>query len=75
MMWGYWGGAGSWLGPTAMVLFWVLVVAGIVALVRSYGRSSQSRPDRAHEILRERYARGEISRQELEELQHGLTVK
>ena len=74
MMWGYWGGTGGWLGPILMVLFWVLVIGGVVALVRSYGRS-QPEPDRAQAILRERYARGEISRQELDDLQHGLTVK
>ncbi|MDA8345956.1 MAG: hypothetical protein M0Z66_10795 [Thermaerobacter sp.] len=74
MMWGYWGGTGGWLGPILMVLFWVLVIGGIVALVRSYGRP-HAEPDRAQEILRERYARGEISRQELEDLQSGLTIK
>ncbi len=74
MMWGYWGGTGGWLGPILMVLFWVLVIGGLVALVRSYGRA-QTEPDRAQEILRERYARGEISRWELDDLQQGLTVK
>jgi len=74
MMWGYWGSTWSWLGSIVMLLFWVLVIGGIVALVRSYGQP-QSGPDRALGILRERYARGEISHQELEELQHGLTTK
>ena len=74
MMWGYWGGTGSWLGPIVMVLFWLLLIGGIVALVRSYGRS-QPGADRAEQILRERYARGEISREELEDLKRGLTAK
>jgi putative membrane protein len=74
MMWGYWGGTGGWLGPILMVLFWVLVIGGIVALVRSYGQA-RPEPDRAQEILRERYARGEISRWELDDLQQGLRVK
>ena len=74
MMWGYWGGTGSWLGSIVMLLFWVLVIGGIVALVRSYGRSGPG-PDRAEEILRERYARGEISGQELDDLKRGLAAK
>ena len=75
MMWGYWGGSsGGWLGPVLMVAFWVLVIAGIVALVRSFSRH-EAEPDRAQQILRERYARGEISRAELGDLQQGLGTK
>lgn len=52
----------GWWGILLMALFWILVLGGvgwlIYRLVGSRGTSaSQSSPD---EILRERYARGEI---------------
>jgi len=75
MMWGYWGGTGGWFGPILMLVFWVLVIGGIVALVRPFARPQATAPDRAQEILRERFARGEISRAELDDLQRGLGAK
>lgn len=70
-MWGY--GPGYWLvtGIT-MILFWGLIIAGIVALVRYLGgtRHHTGRPDasgpspRPEEILAERLARGEIDTDE-----------
>lgn len=74
MMWGYWGGTGGWLGPILMLVFWALVIGGIVVLVRSFSRPEEG-ADRARQILRERYARGEISRTELDDLQQGLGSK
>ncbi|MBM2831074.1 MAG: electron transporter RnfE [Dehalococcoidia bacterium] len=55
-----------------MVVFWVLIVLGIVALVRGANwtgtcDSGSSKPDPALEILKKRYARGEISKEEFEE--------
>ena len=54
----------------SMVLFWGVVILGIVALVRYLGRSSQPaggagmpRPS-AEQVLAERFARGEIDEQE-----------
>lgn len=62
-----WGG--GWLGPLNM-LFWplllVLVIAAVVWFVRSAGRSNppaERRPS-ALDVLEERYARGEIGRDE-----------
>ncbi len=52
-------------GTMGMILFWGLIVLGIVALVKwlSAG-SSPGSSKRPLEILQERYARGEISRDE-----------
>lgn len=62
-MWGAWG-IGMML---VMLAFWVLVIVGIVLGIRwLVGAGRASGPDRAVEILRERYARGEISREEFE---------
>jgi putative membrane protein len=62
-MWGAWG-IGMML---FLLLFWGLVITGIIFGIRwlaGAGRPSTS--DRALEILRERYARGEINKEEFE---------
>ena len=72
MMWGYGWGWGYWLGMgVMMVLFWGLVIAGIVALVRYVGGprdtrrlTSASGQDRPEQVLAERFARGEIDEDE-----------
>ena len=62
-MWGAWG-IGMFL---MMLLFWGLVIAGIVLGARALLRVTRGEQgDRALEILRERYARGEIDKQEFE---------
>jgi putative membrane protein len=71
MMWwnNGWGGA-AWFGFAMMhVLFWVLLIAGVVMLLRWGGGRRGPRPEagRAIDIVRERYARGEIDKQEFEE--------
>ena len=70
MIWGAWG-VGMLL---VMLAFWGLVITGLVLVVRrlaSQGRESRS--DRALEILRERYARGEIGSEEFEAKKRDLT--
>lgn len=60
------------LGWVFMILFWVLVIAGVIAVVRwltaGTSRRGQDMPPPVHrtpaDILRERYARGEIEREE-----------
>jgi putative membrane protein len=62
-MWGAWGISAM----LVMLLFWGLVVAALVAGIRWLVRSSgNARPDTALDILRQRYARGEINREEFE---------
>jgi putative membrane protein len=62
---------GGWVfGPIVMVLFLALIVAAIVFIVRwltrSEARQSASRPD-AVAILQERFARGEIDKDEYDD--------
>jgi putative membrane protein len=72
MMGGYgWG----WFMPIFMIIFWGLVIWGIVALVRGISRGdagSTTQTDSALEILKRRYARGEINKQEYEEKKKDL---
>jgi putative membrane protein len=67
-MWGMWGvwGIGMFL---FMFLFWALVIAGLVLGIRwliTQGRPAGSGSDPALEILRQRYAKGEINKEEFE---------
>lgn len=69
MMWGPWDG--GWWGfgmGLGMLLFFALIVVGIVLLLRpATGSEPRREHDRALEILNERFARGEIDREEYEE--------
>ena len=68
--WGWgWGMGGGWL---LMVLFWGLVLVGLVWLIRSL--SSQSRGKTALEILQERYARGDIQKEEYEQRKRDISA-
>jgi putative membrane protein len=68
-MMGWGGGWGwSWFGIVHMVLWWFLIILGIVVLAKWLfgGGSRNPEGDRALTILRERYARGEIDKQEFD---------
>lgn len=67
-MWGWdgsWGMGWGWFG-LAHLLWWLLLIAGAIVLVRALGADRRGR-DSALDILRERYARGEIDQREYEE--------
>ncbi|MFZ1910646.1 MAG: SHOCT domain-containing protein [Burkholderiales bacterium] len=77
MMGGYGWGGGWGFGAIGMVLWWILIVLGIVLLARwllsgSPRRGEQGSTGRALDILKERYARGEIDKQEYEEKKRDL---
>jgi len=59
------------LGFLIMVFFWALIIAGIVALVR-YLRASKLPTKTPLEILKERYAKGEITKEEFEKMKTDL---
>jgi len=58
----------AWAGPIAMVIFWALVVTALVFFIRYLARQSRSpsRESDALEILKSRYAKGEIAKEEYE---------
>jgi putative membrane protein len=74
-MTGSWGGF-SLLGWLVMFLFWLLVVLGVVALIRCLSRSELEGKNKKEktplDILKERYASGEISKEEFEEKKKDL---
>lgn len=76
---------GNGFGMGGTLLFWLLVLAGVVLLVvvavRAFGgttnrtgRSEQApgSDDRAREVLDERYARGELDSEEYRERRRSL---
>jgi putative membrane protein len=73
-----WGYGTGWFGSILMVAFWVAVIVGIIFLIRwlvlsTRGGVSASRSeDSALEILKRRYARGEINKEEFEEKRKDL---
>lgn len=78
-MWGDMGTMGwGWgtLGILHMVLWWVLIVLGIAVLAKwLFGAGAQGRcasGGSALEILKERYARGEIGKEEFEQKKRDL---
>ena len=61
-------------GGLFMILWWFLVIAAIVVLIRwlmSLSPRGDTRPD-ALEILKERYARGELSQEQFESMRREI---
>ena len=74
--WGSFGWWGMGFGMLLMLLFWILVILGIAVLIRwllvqsPQGRGSRDKSPL--EIVQERYARGEIDREEYEQKKRDL---
>ncbi len=56
------------------LIFWILVIIGLVLLIRYLWESGGAKREQesALEILKKRYARGEISKEEFEEKKKDL---
>jgi len=70
----WWMGGTMWFFP---LLFWILVIAGVVLVVRwlaDRGSQASAPPtDSAIEILKKRYARGEIDRETFERMKRDIS--
>lgn len=71
--WSWGGGVSMFLMP----LFWILVIVGVVLLIvwlvnQTSSTSSSGSGKSATDILKERYARGEIDKKEFEEKKRDL---
>ena len=80
MMYGYnnyggWG-AGSMMGwfggGITMLFFWVLVVIFIVWIVREVSGKNSKSDSNALDILKERYAKGEITKEQFESMKKDI---
>ena len=75
---GGWGFGMPWFGMIFMMLFWIAVIVGIIFLIRWLILSTRSKSpggaagDSALEILKTRYAKGEINKEEFEEKKKDL---
>jgi putative membrane protein len=68
-------GAGGLLMMFMMLVFWGLIMASLVVGLRwLVGQGRPPRRDEALEILRQRYARGEIDKQEFEARKRDLEL-
>jgi len=82
-MHGLWWGGGPWfwgpgwwpLGPLLMLVFWAIMIGLVVGAMRRWGWGQAPRRDSALEILRMRYAKGEIARDEFEAMRRDLVTK
>lgn len=83
MMYGYGLGSGfGFFGGFMMLIFWGLIIWAIIALVRgisgggccgmNHGSGNGQKGDNAMNILKERYAKGEISKEEFEKMKKDL---
>ena len=78
MMTGFGMGLG---GGLLMVLFWIVLIGGAVWLVRGVFPTGQQPPvssalsePSADEILKQRYARGEITKEQYEQMRRDLSA-
>jgi putative membrane protein len=74
--WGY--GMMGWFGPIMMLVFWGLLILVLILLARWLWRSSQKKSEEMRsesplDILKRRYASGEIDREEFEQKKKDLS--
>jgi putative membrane protein len=68
MHWGNFGGMGFGFGWIFMILFWLLVILGIVYILKNmFSSRVLAKNETAEDILKKRYAAGEITKSEFNE--------
>jgi putative membrane protein len=73
-----WGYGTTWLWDIILIAFWIAVVVGIIFLIRwlilstRTGSQTPAHGNSALEVLKVRYARGEINKSEFEQIKKDL---
>lgn len=80
MHWGDYGWSWGWgmgFGWLFMIIFWILVILGIVYLIKltARGTKKEEKEETALDILRKRYAKGEITKEEFDRIKDDLMNK
>lgn len=74
---GGWGWMGAIMGGVFMLLFWAALIIFIIWLIRSLAQSSRSSsppPTQSPlDIAKARYARGEITKEQFDQLKRDLS--
>ena len=78
MMGGFFGGGLGWIGMVFGFIFFILLVIGIIFLIvwlvkRSNNPGVENKTDSKYlEVLKERYARGEITKDQFDNMKRDL---
>ncbi len=71
---GMMGGSGWWwFMPILVIIFLGLIIWAVVALIRGQSGSQSTGADSALEVLKRRYARGDIDKEEYEQKKKDLS--
>ena len=78
MMWGPgWGPGYGLFGWLMMLLFWILIIVGAVLIIRwlvtEAGSQGAAAADTTLDILKRRYAKGEITKDQFEAMKRDLS--
>jgi len=76
MMWDGWmmHNYGIW-GGIMMFVFWIAIIVGVVFLIKwiiSQNQTNERKDENPLDILKRRYAKGEITKEEFEEVKRDL---
>jgi len=61
-----WGGF-SLFGAFWMIIFWIIIAYIVISLFRRHDEKKETKEKTAMDILKDRYAKGEINKKEYEE--------
>ena len=66
-------GFGMGFGVIIMVLFWGAIIWLVISLINAGTKKSEETPESALDILKKRYARGEVTKEQYLEMEKELT--